>query len=85
MLMQSIHVRLHHFIISLFPLSHSLFHCNLSYFIVLNHRTGWIPKGRLEVTSVPGKHSVHMENAPLVASKIIPWILAQDVGEVAKL
>ncbi|KAF9139542.1 hypothetical protein BGX30_007840 [Mortierella sp. GBA39] len=52
---------------------------------LLNHRTGWIQKGKLEVTSVPGKHSVHMENAPLVASKIIPWILAQDVGEVAKL
>jgi hypothetical protein len=55
------------------------------YAIVLNHRMDWIHKGKLEVTSVPGKHSVHMENAPLVASKIIPWILAQDVGQVAKL
>ncbi|KAG0321862.1 hypothetical protein BGZ97_010016 [Linnemannia gamsii] len=53
--------------------------------ILLNHRMDWIHKGKLEVTSVPGKHSVHMENAPLVASKIIPWILAQDVGQVAKL
>ncbi|KAG0379435.1 hypothetical protein BGX24_000391 [Mortierella sp. AD032] len=52
---------------------------------VLNHRSDWIHKGKLTMTSVPGKHSVHMENAPLVASKIVPWILAQDIGEVAKL
>ncbi|KAF9904696.1 hypothetical protein EC991_002395 [Linnemannia zychae] len=52
---------------------------------VLNYRSDWIHKNKLTVTSVPGKHSVHMENAPLVASKIVPWILAQDVGEIAKL
>ncbi|KAG0207163.1 hypothetical protein BGX33_006967 [Mortierella sp. NVP41] len=52
---------------------------------VLNHRSDWIHKGKLTLMSVPGKHSVHMENATLVASKIVPWILAQDVGQVAKL
>ncbi|KAG0270984.1 hypothetical protein BGZ95_001280 [Linnemannia exigua] len=52
---------------------------------VMDQRLDWVQKGKLTLTSVPGKHSVHMENAPLVASKIVPWILAQDIGEVAKL
>ncbi|KAF9134507.1 hypothetical protein BGW39_006772 [Mortierella sp. 14UC] len=45
----------------------------------------WIHKNKLTLTSVPGKHPVPIEKTPLVASKIVPWILVQDVGEVAKL
>ncbi|KAF9986385.1 hypothetical protein BGZ65_007810 [Modicella reniformis] len=51
-----------------------------------DERVGWIQKGRVTIKEVPGSHSVHMENAPLVSEKVAGWILEQDVnGEVAKL
>ncbi|KAG0367506.1 hypothetical protein BGZ54_003766 [Gamsiella multidivaricata] len=52
---------------------------------VQNERVKWIHKAKVSVEGVPGNHSVHMENAPLIAEKVCRWILTQDVGEVARL
>ncbi|KAI1317884.1 hypothetical protein EDD11_007546 [Mortierella claussenii] len=50
-----------------------------------NEREGWITRGTVTVKGVPGSHSVHMEDAPLVADQISSWILKQDLAQVAKL
>ncbi|KAF9437258.1 hypothetical protein BGZ76_001423 [Entomortierella beljakovae] len=49
-----------------------------------NDRQNW-PKGKVTIKGVPGSHSVHMENAPLVAEKISSWVHEQDFSEAAKL
>ncbi|KAF8924216.1 hypothetical protein BGZ58_002033 [Dissophora ornata] len=52
---------------------------------VVNERLEWIQNAKTTVKGVQGNHSVHMENAPLVAENISSWILEQDIGEVARL
>ncbi|KAG0219554.1 hypothetical protein BGX31_011290 [Mortierella sp. GBA43] len=49
-----------------------------------NKRIAWMKKASVTVKGIPGSHSVHMENAPLVAEEISSWILEQDT-QVARL
>lgn len=41
-------------------------------------------QAKVTVKEIPGSHSVHMENAPLVSEIISSWVLEQD-NQVAKL
>ncbi|KAF9363341.1 hypothetical protein BGX34_004358 [Mortierella sp. NVP85] len=50
-----------------------------------NERVGWIQKAKVTIKGVPGSHSVHMEDAPVVSESITSWIMEQNAGEVAKL
>lgn len=42
-------------------------------------------KTEVTIKVVEGGHSVHMEDVPAVAREVCPWILAQDIGEAARL
>ncbi|KAF9897457.1 hypothetical protein BX616_005559 [Lobosporangium transversale] len=52
---------------------------------VSDEREGWITKGKVTIKGVPGNHSVHMEDASMVAESISSWVLEQNVGEIARL
>ncbi|KAG0343796.1 hypothetical protein BG004_004990 [Podila humilis] len=52
---------------------------------VVEDRKSVMNKTDVVLKCVEGGHSVHLENAPSVANQICPWVLAQDVGEVARL
>ncbi|KAG0089127.1 hypothetical protein BGZ92_005274 [Podila epicladia] len=52
---------------------------------MVEERKSWMTKTKATIKVVEGGHSVHMEDAPAVAREICPWILAQDIGEVARL
>ncbi|KAI7819517.1 Alpha/Beta hydrolase protein [Gamsiella multidivaricata] len=49
----------------------------------VDERVGWLQKANVTVKGIPGSHSVHMEDAPLVAKQVCGWILAQDVDRPA--
>ncbi|KAF9205345.1 hypothetical protein BGZ59_000523 [Podila verticillata] len=52
---------------------------------MVEERKSWMTKTEVTIKVVEGGHSVHMEDAPAVAREVCPWILAQDIGEVARL
>ncbi|GJJ74648.1 hypothetical protein EMPS_07006 [Entomortierella parvispora] len=53
---------------------------------MLELRTTWLAQTK-SVTKriVPGNHSVHLDNASVVASEVCSWILAQDSAPKARL
>ncbi|KAG0049878.1 hypothetical protein BGZ83_005309 [Gryganskiella cystojenkinii] len=52
---------------------------------MIDERPTWFTKTKTTIRRVEGSHSVHLENAPLVACEVRAWVLAQDVPEVARL
>ena len=62
-----------------------LFFFKKTFSTVIDERATWFEKTKTTIRRVEGSHSVHLENAPLVAGEVCAWILAQDVVEVARL
>ena len=53
--------------------------------LVIEERKSWMTKANVTIKVVEGGHFVHMDDAPAIAREVCPWILAQDIGEVARL
>ncbi|KAG0012128.1 hypothetical protein BGZ82_002725 [Podila clonocystis] len=53
--------------------------------VPVEERQSWITKTKATIKVDEGGHYAHMEDAPTVARDVCPWILAQDIGEVARL
>ncbi|KAF9923967.1 hypothetical protein FBU30_005987 [Linnemannia zychae] len=52
---------------------------------MVDDRLPWLEKTKVTLKDVVGSHSVHMENAPMIAELVCQWILSQDKSLVSKL
>ncbi|KAG0271523.1 hypothetical protein BGZ95_000655 [Linnemannia exigua] len=52
---------------------------------MVDDRMPWLRQTKVTIRDVVGSHSIHMEDAPIIAEQVCTWILSQDDNPVARL